>query len=251
MMLCGLYLLDEGEGGLDEAHTLRELAVPGLFLAGGVCGSLKHRQARSGLCHDTAEFRREGFKSVPMLGLELGEALPFCFQRVREGAARGAIRIILAAPEHAQHEMMSADLIQQFHGSNPPAEGSMAAATTMSVSSADALERIFGKTLRLMEREVLANGTRLRPVDLDARLGQPGKSAGADAANDDRVDLLVVQRLQGIARAVRMMLVPILYRRYQAAIGIHNDKHRCGTEMAEDLAFHAFIVLNGKTELHR
>ena len=89
----------------------------------------------------------------------------------------------------------------------------MRAAAAMTMSSTDALERIFGKTPLLMERKVFPNGLRLGPVDLDARLVQPGERTGADAANDNSVDLLVVQRLQGIARTMGMMLVPIPYRR--------------------------------------
>jgi len=98
---------------------------------------------------------------------------------------------------------------------------------SMTMSSADALERIFGKTQLVMVCKVLTNGPQLGAVDLDARLVQPGKSTGTDAANDDRTDLLVVKRLQGIARTMGMMPIPILYRRDQAAICVHNDERRC------------------------
>jgi len=48
-----------------------------------------------------------------------------------------------------------------------------------------------------------------------------------------------------------MMLVPVLYRRDRAAIGVHDDERRCRAEMTEHRAFQAFIMLNGKTDLHR
>ena len=102
----------------------------------------------------------------------------------------------------------------------------MRATAPMTMPSTDALERIFGKAALLMEREILPNGQRLGPVDLDARLVQPGESAGSDASNDNRVDLLIVQRLQGIARAMGMMLVAVCYHRDRSAFGVHDDERR-------------------------
>jgi hypothetical protein len=59
----------------------------------------------------------------------------------------------------------------------------------------------------------------------DSHLVQPGKGACTDAANDNRIDLLIIKRLHWIAGAMRVVLVPIVDRRNAARVRIENNKY--------------------------
>src|SRR5512143_738224 len=121
---------------------------------------------------------------------------------------------------------------------------------TVAVAAAGALEQILGEPLFLVQREVLSDGPRTGPVYRDARLAEARESACTDAAHHDRVDLLVVQRLDRIAGAVGVVLVTVVYRGYRIRVGVHDDECRGGPEMIEHRAGHALIDLYGETYFH-
>src|SRR5512138_4028237 len=89
----------------------------------------------------------------------------------------------------------------------------MGAAATGAMTAAASLDREHRKRVVRMEREVLTHGGRLGPVHGDPHLVQPRERSRADAADDDRIDLLVVQGLQGVAGAVDVVLIAVVDRR--------------------------------------
>jgi hypothetical protein len=60
----------------------------------------------------------------------------------------------------------------------------------------------------------------------DAHLVQPRERARSDAANNDRVYLLIIKRLHRIACAMGMVLVPIVDRRNTVRVRIDDHKYR-------------------------
>ena len=102
----------------------------------------------------------------------------------------------------------------------------MSASPIGAVPPTAALERKLRKVVRGKENDILTDAFRLGLVDLYPGLLKPGERARADAADDDRVYLVAVERLQGIARAVYMMLIPVMDRRDYVRFGIDNDKFR-------------------------
>ena len=102
----------------------------------------------------------------------------------------------------------------------------MGASPIVAVPSTAALERKLRKIVRGKENDILTDAFRLGLVYRDPRLLKPGERPRADAADDDRVHLVAVERLQGIARPVYMMLIPVVDRRDYIRFGIDNDKFR-------------------------
>src|SRR3970040_2524237 len=89
---------------------------------------------------------------------------------------------------------------------------SVSASAVFAVAAAAALDRKNGKRPSSEEGGILLYGDRLGPMDRDAHLIQSRERACADAADNDRIYTLVVERLHRVARAVRVMLVPVMDR---------------------------------------
>src|SRR3989337_3342008 len=98
---------------------------------------------------------------------------------------------------------------------------SVSASAVLAVAAAAALDRKHGKRPGSEEGGILLYGDRLGPMDRDAHLIQSRERACADAADNDRIDTLVVDRLHRVARAVRVMLVPVMDRSARVRVRIN------------------------------
>ncbi len=126
----------------------------------------------------------------------------------------------------------------------------MRARSAMAVSSAAFLRHIFGKFLRDKQRDIFLDSRKLGTVNPDSHLVQTGKSPCADSAHDHGIHFFLIDRFDGIAIAVSMMLIPVDDRTNRACFRVNNDKKRSRPEMAVHCARDAFIPLNGKTQFH-
>ena len=84
----------------------------------------------------------------------------------------------------------------------------------------------------------------------NTHLVQPRERARADAAHNDRVNLLVVERLHRIARSVRVVLVPVVDRCKSIRVRIDNHEYRRLAEMVVHGTFDSIVFLYWKTNLH-
>jgi hypothetical protein len=84
----------------------------------------------------------------------------------------------------------------------------------------------------------------------DPHLVQPGKRSRSDASNDNRINLLVIERLHRVACSMRVMLVPIVDRRDTVRISIDYDKYRGRAKVVVHSALDSIIILDRKTDLH-
>jgi len=91
-----------------------------------------------------------------------------------------------------------------------------------------------------------APGSRARsllgPVDLDAGLTDAKKRSGTYTAHHHCIDLLVVQHLQGIARAMNMVLVAVCNGSHRIGCSIDSDERKRRAEMIENCAFKSFVL---------
>lgn len=107
--------------------------------------------------------------------------------------------------------------------------------------------------LKLVFREALhvfpygpGNGT----VDSYARAVQTRNGPAADPADDQRVDATPAQRLQRIAGAVGVVLIPVIDRLGVFRLGIIQEKIRGRSEVRIRLAGQALILKCGNANLH-
>jgi hypothetical protein len=124
------------------------------------------------------------------------------------------------------------------------------ASAIVAVPAAAPLHCQNGKLLSGKERNILPDRLSLGPMHRYPHLVQPAQRACADPADDDRIDLLVIERLHGIARPMGMMLVPVMDGRDPVRFRVHDHEYGCGAKMVVHAAVEAFILLYGKTDLH-
>ena len=88
----------------------------------------------------------------------------------------------------------------------------MSASPVFAVAAAAPLERKHGEALRRVHRHVFTYRGRLCAMHHDPHLVQPGERARADAADDNCIYLLIVERLHRVARSMRVVLVLVIDR---------------------------------------
>ena len=96
----------------------------------------------------------------------------------------------------------------------------------MAVTAAATLRRILGELFCVKQRYILLNRRLRCAVYPDAELVQPGERSCADAPRNDRVDLLIVDRFDGVAGAVGMVLVVVVDHRQVIRFAVNDHEQR-------------------------
>ena len=84
----------------------------------------------------------------------------------------------------------------------------------------------------------------------NAHLVQPRERARANAAHNDRIDLLVVESFHRIARSMRVVLVLVVDRCKGIRVRIDNHEYRSRAEMVVHGTLYPLVLLYWKTNLH-
>jgi hypothetical protein len=96
----------------------------------------------------------------------------------------------------------------------------------MAVTAAATLRHILGELFCVEQRYILLNRWMRCAVYSDAELVQPGERSCADAPGNDRVDLLIIDRFDGVAGAVGMVLVVVPDHRQVIRFTVNDQEQR-------------------------
>jgi hypothetical protein len=126
----------------------------------------------------------------------------------------------------------------------------MGAAPVLAVAATAPLDRQHGKAFSLEHRKIFPYCLSLRAMHRDPHLVQPGKRSRSDTSNNNSVYFLIIERLHRVARAMRVVLVPIVDRRNTFRVRIDHNKYRGRAKVIVHGALNAIIILDREADLH-
>lgn len=136
-----------------------------------------------------------------------------------------------------------------FHG-NAIGSQLVRATAVRAMSGAGAISSDNREIARAEQREVFPDRCSKGPVNLDSHPVQSRKCAGADAADNDGIDLLIIERPHRIASTVRVLPVTVRNRDNGARFRVNDHEDRGGAEMVVDGTFDADVILDRKSDPH-